>query len=86
VRSPEIVRALQRIAADEDFGEASEICLQQQVINGALTRVIVVVVGQSEEREAKLRHIAASEGLELAGTGPSMTDRYTLTQPDSEAR
>jgi len=50
-----------------------------------LTRVIVVVVGQSEEREAKLRHIAASEGLELAGTGPSMTDRYTLTQPDSEA-
>jgi hypothetical protein len=84
--TPGIARAFQRIIDAEDFDEASDLCLQQQVIHGALTRVIVVVIEPSEEREATLREIAAAEGLELADTGPSMTDRYVLTRPHSEAR
>jgi hypothetical protein len=86
VRTPGIVGAFRRILEEELFDEAPELCLQQQVIHGATTPVVVVVVEPSEEREAALRRIAASEGLELAETGPSMSDRYVLMQPESEVR
>jgi hypothetical protein len=79
MRSP-TSKALQRIVEDEAFDDASQVCLQQQLIHGALTPLLVVVIHRTDERERKLRKIAASEGLELSNTGPGMADRYVLMQ------